>query len=367
MDGMRVTFAFMGICFHLAIFYTVDPQSLQIISEPDYSKGFFWITQVLQLFRMDSFFLMAGFFAAMSLTKVDFQTFFKKRIVNLYLINIVPLVFVVTTLTSYLIQLKIGSFGPLSPRFWHSLLFLLHLWFLVVLFICYYIYGFLLKKSDCINFFQNKVRPMHLLLLGFIYLCWAFLAKIFPVLWAQNIAIDSVYRIFIYFPYFMCGAVSYLNKNVAESFMKHSFIRVAASLLCVFAYLYIINQQYGLVDARKNAALTFKLVTYLAKGFASLGSVYLVFLVSSKIFKNDGKILQYLSKRSYTVYLLHYPLCLIIGYLFNILKLNSWFEYVVSVFSVYIITLLMHDVLMKLIKSKVLQDMKAINTNDTSS
>ena len=356
----------MGIMFHLAFFYMLNPRSLQTISASDYSKGFFWITEVLHLFRMDSFFLIAGFFAAMSLAKVDFQTFFKKRVLNLYILNLVPLVFVVTTLTSYLIEHKIGSFGPLSPRYWRSLLFLHHLWFLGVLFIYYYIYGFLLKRSDCINFIQNKVRPMHLLLLGFIYLCWAFLAKIFPVLWAENIINDSVYRIFVYFPYFMLGAVIYLNKNVAESFMKHSLVRVAASLLCIFAYLYIINQQYGLVDAHNNPAFTFKLATYLAKGFASLGAIYLVFLVSSKIFKNDGRLLQYLSKRSYTVYLVHYPLCLIIGYLFTKVKLNSWFEYVVSVLSVYIITLLMHDVLMKLIKPKALQDRKALNPNTTS-
>ena len=356
----------MGIMFHLAFFYMVNPRSLQTINASDYSKGFFWITEVLHLFRMDSFFLIAGFFAAMSLTKVNFQTFLKKRVVNLYMLNIVPLVFVVTTLTSYVIELKIGSFGPLSPRYWRSLLFLHHLWFLGVLFIYYYIYGFLLKKSDCINFIQNKVRPMHLLLLGFIYLCWAFVAKIFPVLWTENIIIDTIYRIFVYFPYFMFGAVIYLNKNVAESFMKHSLVRVTTSSLCVFAYLYIINQQYGLVDARNNPAFTFKLATYLAKGFASLGAVYLVFLMSSKIFKNDGRILQYLSKRSYTVYLLHYPLCLIIGYLFTKVKLNSWFEYVVSVLSVYIITLLMHDVLMRLIKPKALQDRKALNPNTIS-
>ena len=223
-----------------------------------------------------------------------------------------------------------------------------------------------MKKSDCINFIQHKVRPVHLLLLGFIPLSWAFLGKIFPVLWAENIIIDSVYRAFVYFPYFMFGAVIYLNKNIAESFMKLSLVRVAASLLCVFAYLYIINQQYGLVDVRNSTAFTFKLATYLAEGFASLAAVYLVFLVSSKIFRNDGRILQYLGKRSYTVYLLHYPLCLIIGYLFTTVKLNHWFEYVVSVFSVYIITLLMHDVLMKLIKPKALRNRKALNPNTIS-
>ena len=121
----------------------------------------------------------------------------------------------------------------------------------------------------------------------------------------------------------------------------------------------MINHQYGLVDARNNPAFTFKLATYLAKGFASLGSVYLVFLMSSIIYKNDGRILQYLSKRSYTVYLLHYPLCLIIGYLFTNVKLNSWIEYVVSVLSVYIVALLMHDVLMSLIKPIALRDRKS--------
>ena len=311
-DGLRVTFALMGIMYHLAFYYIVNPRSLQTIVAPDYSKGFFWITELLHLFRMDSFFLIAGFFAAMSLTRLDFQAFLKKRVANLYILNIVPIVFVVTTLASYLIELKIGSFGPFSPKYWQSLAFLNHLWFLVVLFICYFIYGYLSKKKDVISFMQNKVQPMHLVLLGFIYLCWAFFAKLFPVLWTENIIVDSIYRSFVYFPYFILGSVIYFNKNIAEVFIKHSLIRILASLLFVFAYLYIVNQQYGLADTHYSP--TFKLFTYLAKGFASLGAVYLVFLASTKMFRNDTKILQYLSRRSYTVYLLHYPLCLIIGY-----------------------------------------------------
>ena len=358
MDGVRVTFAFMGIMFHMAFWYILNPEQLVSVKTFDYSKDFFWITKLVPLFRMDSFFLIAGFFTAMSLAKYEFRAFLKKRVVNLYILNIVPIVFIVTTLISYLIQLSIGSIGslgPLSPLYWKSLLFEHHLWFLEILFIYYIIYGLLLRKSGFVNFMQNKVQSVHILLLGFVYLLWAFLAKLLPILWSDNFLVDTIYRTFIYFPYFMLGAVMYFNIRVANSFMRLSLVRILVFFVFIFTYLYFVNKQYGVIGVYDEPVFTLKLITYLAKGFASLGAVYLVFLTSSHIFRKDSKLLKYLSDRSYTVYLLHFPFCLIFGYLFTKINLDVRLEYVIAVFSIYIITLLMHDVLIRIVKLKTIE------------
>ena len=355
MDGMRVVFAFMGIMFHLAFWYILNPEQLASVKTINYSKDFFWIAEVISLFRMDSFFLITGFFTAMGLVKLDFQSFLRKRVKNLRILSIVPIVFAITTIISYLMQLSIGSFGPLSPRYWKTILFEHHLWFLEVLFIYYIIYGFLLKKTIFVSFMQYKIQPLHLLSLGFIYLIWAFLAKVFPILWSDNFLADTVYRVFIYLPYFFLGAVIFFNKKMADSFMKPSLIRVFVSLISISSYLYFVNQQYGVVGGYSDPVFTIKLIKYFVKGFANLGSVYLVFLASSYIFKNDSKLLKYLADRSYSVYLLHYPLCLIFGYFFTKVNLDTRFEYAASVVSVYVITLLMHDVLMKMIKPEAIK------------
>ena len=134
--------------------------------------------------------------------------------------------------------------------------------------------------------------------------------------------------------------------------MRFSLVRIMVCYTVILAYLYFVNQQYGIINGYVQPVFAIKLLTYLLKGAASLCAVYLVFLVSSNIFKSDGRLLKYLGERSYTVYLLHFPLCLIFGYLFTKVNLDVRFEYIVSVFSIYAITLLMHDVLVKPITIK---------------
>lgn len=354
MDGVRVTFAFMGIMFHMAFWYILNPQELIAVKTIDYSKVFYWVTEVIRLFRMDSFFLIAGFFTAMGMVKLDFSVFIKVRVTKLYILNLVPILFVVTTLVSYFIQLRIGSLGPLSEGYWDSILFMHHLWFLEVLFVYYVVYGFLSKKTNVMHFLQYKVQTVHVLLLGFIYLVWAFLAKVFPLLWADNFFGDTIFRLFIYLPYFMLGATMYFNKELVDSFMKLSWVRILISTMLIIVYLYFIDKRYGVIGVYDEPDFTVKLITYLAQGFASLGSVYLIFLASSRIFKSESRLLKYLGDRSYTVYLLHFPLCLIFGYFFTRVNLDTRFEYICSVISVYIITLLMHDVIVKQTHSKVI-------------
>ena len=130
--------------------------------------------------------------------------------------------------------------------------------------------------------------------------------------------------------------------------------------------MYFVNRQYVVVGVYSDPVFTLKLIKYFVKGFANLGSVYLVFLVSSYIFKSDSVVLRYLTDRSYSVYLLHYPLCLIFGYFFTKVNLDTRFEYAVSVFAVYIITLLMHDVLMKMIKPKATKLENSLGGNTIS-
>lgn len=50
MDGVRVTFAFMGIMFHMAFWYILHPEQLVSVKTFDYSKDFFWITKVSTTF-----------------------------------------------------------------------------------------------------------------------------------------------------------------------------------------------------------------------------------------------------------------------------------------------------------------------------
>ncbi len=352
MDGVRVTFAFMGIMFHMAVWYVLHPQPLTLVKTVDYSRAFFWVIEIVRLFRMDTFFLIAGFFAAMGMVKYDLKRFLKLRVTKLHVLNIVPAVFLLTTLISYLLQLSVGGIGPLSAHYWKSLVFEHHLWFLKVLFIYYIVYGLLFKKTNLLIVLQNKVQPVHLILLAFTYITWAFLAKIFPILWSDTILVETLFRTFIYLPYFMFGAALYFNKKLADSFMKFSLIRILVCLTLILCYLYFVNQQFGLVSGVDQPIFALKLITYLLKGFASLCAVYLVFLASSNVFKSDSRLLNYLGERSYTVYLLHFPLCLVFGYFFTKVNWDVRFEYVVSVFSVYAITLFMHDVLVKPINLK---------------
>lgn len=352
MDGLRVTFSFVGIMYHMAWWYLQFPEKSIEVKYFDYPKVFYFISEIIPLFRMDTFFLIAGFFTAISFSKLNFRDFLKNRVKNLHILGIVPVVFILTTFTSYYQAINSGNLHPFSGGYWQSLVFLHHLWFLVILFMLYGIYAFLSNKTNTIDFLQNKLKPVHLLFLSLIYLCWAILAKLFPVLWSHNSFIDILYRLFIYLPYFMLGAAIFLNKKIYESFMKFSYIKLLACIIFVSIYLYFLSKQYGLTVEYKSHDIVYKLVKYFSKGIASLSAIHLVFIISSNIFKRDSKLLAYLTKRSYTVYLLHLPLCWIFGYYLTTINISVGFKFIISVICVYVITLLMHDFLMRLTNFK---------------
>ena len=342
----------MGIMFHIAYWYLPNSQKLLTINEFSYSKTCYWITEIIHLFRMDSFFLIAGFFAAMGLSKLNFRDFLLSRMHRLHILNIVPVIFLITTLIVYLLGISRGNLNPLSGDYWHALIFMHHLWFLFLLFIQYYIYGYLLKNSKFIDILVNKIKPAHVLLLGLVFIVWAILAKLFPILWSRNSGVEVFYRLFIYLPYFMLGAVMYHNRKVAESFMQLNWIRLLFCFAIISIYLYFINMKFGLTTGDVESFYAVKLTIYVLHGFAALCAIYLIFVGSVGLFKKDSKVLKYLANRSYTVYLLHFPFCLVVGYFFTKVNFNPILEYTVSVFLIYGVTLLMHDVLMKLINLK---------------
>ena len=143
LDTVRGTALLLGIFFHATLSFTPGPQIWFIMDSqrsPVMSETFY----VLHLFRMTSFFILAGFFGRMSYHRLGLGGFIKDRLKRIA----VPLVVFWPVIMASFIALGIWAFivanggvmpdnpPPPQPMTWQTFP-LTHLWFLYVLLMFY--------------------------------------------------------------------------------------------------------------------------------------------------------------------------------------------------------------------------------------
>ncbi|MGJ4952437.1 acyltransferase family protein [Bradyrhizobium sp. HKCCYLS20291] len=139
LDAVRAYALLLGIVLHAATsFLPLGPRRFWLIEDTHPSAVLGVVTFVIHVFRMTTFFLMAGFFARMSLHRRGTAGFVKDRLLRIVLPLTVawPLVFIpIAALVMVASQFPhggptpgMGGWPPALPRFP-----LTHLWFLYVL------------------------------------------------------------------------------------------------------------------------------------------------------------------------------------------------------------------------------------------
>jgi glucan biosynthesis protein C len=143
MDSLRATLIIAGVFFHAALPYrTVGHWNVQ---EARGAVGFDYLTSALTLFRMATFFMVAGFFCALTFSLHKASANLRRRL----MVFGVPLLTFVVTIQPIQFALRWSNEHPTggasssgSPEFWRAYFatgaFISHLWFLVNL-IVYYI------------------------------------------------------------------------------------------------------------------------------------------------------------------------------------------------------------------------------------
>jgi len=142
LDAMRLFLMVFGVPYHAALIYGLHTSWL--FHAPGASWGFAALAGALHSFRMGAFFLLSGFFSALTIGRRDVREWLSGRSVQL----LVPLVVSVVVLTPPQLLLFVMARDQVPVSAWQTALpgvvqilshpnklWVLHLWFLVDLFL----------------------------------------------------------------------------------------------------------------------------------------------------------------------------------------------------------------------------------------
>ncbi|KFN44427.1 acyltransferase family protein [Arenimonas oryziterrae] len=143
LDALRGFALLLGVIFHATMSFLPGPQ-IWFVRDADPSVTLGLLFFVTHLFRMTTFFLIAGFFAHMSFHRLGTNAFVRDRLKRIGLPLVVgwPLVFgsILVVIIGSAIAANAGApppHAPPPPAFTPSSFPLTHLWFLYVLLIFY--------------------------------------------------------------------------------------------------------------------------------------------------------------------------------------------------------------------------------------
>ncbi|MEQ8936847.1 MAG: acyltransferase family protein [Amphiplicatus sp.] len=306
LDAARGMLMALGVVIHTANIYS--PGASDVIPDPDGGAAFTYIVEAMHLFRMPAFFLISGFFCAMSLHKYGAGKVLRVRALRLLL----PLVTTVLTFNVgalwLLARAGVVSLGPpLSAgnalAEFATVNWLLHLWFLVVLFafvaISALLFAVARKKPPSISASFRSIDPLYLApvfaLLS--YGAPAFGAIASSVVYTPRVGALTVYTFLEYAPYFIVGYYLFSRPEMMSKLRRYSNAK-AMLFLAVVLFWPVEKITRLLPDA-------------LELGFAALGS-WVATLTAFPVFVALVDRLQFdaraLARASYTFYLAHFVL-----------------------------------------------------------
>ncbi len=134
-DALRALLMLLGIPYHVALAYRVG--EVWIVNAHEGVRGFAAVAEFIHLFRMPAFFIIAGYFTALLLSRRAPATWLRGRLTRLA----IPLAVALVTLNPLLnvaCELSNFSLGPALRSWAHNSAdsggyWVRHLWFLIVL------------------------------------------------------------------------------------------------------------------------------------------------------------------------------------------------------------------------------------------
>nr|WP_319513132.1 acyltransferase family protein [uncultured Cohaesibacter sp.] len=328
MDFARAVLMILGLFFHAGQFYGTGNNWLIISDETTpIVNGFNFL---IHSFRMEAFYLIAGFFFALVMEKRR-PNFLRDRLVRIA----VPL-FVCGALINPVMHYSVYGYDyVIAKDYIIKGEWLSHLWFLGNLTI------YILISIPICTLIREKLRlnRFHLFVLmvfivPFIAACLNFIAnRIFP----EKFLFVAPESFFDYLPYYALGMVCFYNKAEFTKLLSMQSFAVAL----VMAALMISAKE--LLDIYEQTLLS-KIDYALLRGPMILLSLSFLIVVGNR----ESRIVRSFSDSSYTIYLLHLPIfVLLYKALFQYLHLGALTEYTLLIAITYALCYAIHIYVIK--------------------
>lgn len=335
------------ILVHVAHIY--NPKVDWIVSSPD-QTGLAPILSAIPVFSMQGFFMISSILSIFLLRKRSYEDWAKGRLLRIS-IPLITGILILNPITIYAASaaMSIGAAGETGSQFTGDLAsdfsvidrrWVGHLWFLVTLGIFTMIawYGF--AKGVLMNGLESTSR--FLVALDQRVSLWWFTVSAIAV-WSFGvkaafylfktwlgfepaiIAVLNVDTLFSYFPIFLLGLLLGVSEDLRTILFKTPPIRTGLLLTAYAAYV---------LSAGAEIKEVYLLRRFVSAGVGTGIALFLFGYLADKI-RQPRPIVKQISKYSYSVYLLHYPIANLLGYAFVFVAWNATFEFIVAIALTY--------------------------------
>lgn len=313
LDSIRAWLMLLGIPFHISLIYSSHMWHVNSV-HPSW-----WLTlfnDAIHAFRMQVFFVISGYFSYMLYLRYPLKRWWTVRVerVGIPMLTAIPLL----TLPQFLMLqyandrtaqwYTLSLYEKFNTLVWELIS---HLWFLLVLVVLTTVSMWLFR-----NIKNNATRLLNNITLGKLSvafllfgLAYAALRRIifltYPEILSDALFNFAVMQSLFYIPFFLLGALTFINPRLKTLFTTPSPACFAASLLAFVAYL--LNQHYG-----SGAAWMYETESVITM-LLGVWMVNVVFSLGHRMLNFQSTRVSYFVNASLFIYLVHHPLTLFFG------------------------------------------------------
>lgn len=328
LDSLRGSLMLLGIVLHSSMFYVVKPP-LPLPTDHNTSYLFDGLLLFIHSFRMQAFFVLAGFFASLLVAKRGIQGAFVDRMRRVLAPLIVCSVTIlpVTGLLSvyFLMQSRYGDFDfvpdqgllrtAIQERVSQGIPLdqpsLAHLWFLEYLCLFYLLIPLCMGLVDWLRQAQSRVdaflqSPFAIVALGFLTAIQLLPFRGGQVQMENTLLIPHLPSLVLFGSFFVLGYVFHNFRGFLPSLARRCALwaALAGVLTPLAGYAY-------LSDAGTSVSQTTHLAAAIFNGFLTWSLIFLSMGVALRHFDRESPWTQYAAQSAYWVYLVHLPaICL---------------------------------------------------------
>lgn len=309
LDTLRAVLMLVGILWHAA--GILSPISTFVYSSPIH-KSFAIYASIYpeHLFRMEAFFLVSGFLSQMVLMRKGKSEFLRARIKRV----LIPLL-----LGCFGVNLLLQIFGSIYIDYrWENFdmwRWVMHGWFLVTLFLCALIDLALPRHAVARTRLPGILLILAIAWVGYIALdywnanLWHFWDPV-----KGNLFNFLVLNTAQFYPLYFAGALLYhhqdwLNRLDWRTLLPLAVVTLAAAIII---YLHSLNF-YRPFGREWYSPLLYRAVHLTSAG----GIAFLLFVWCHRITRANGRVIRYLIDSAIVIYLVHHPLVIIFGWVFD--------------------------------------------------
>lgn len=348
-DWIRAAAILFGIPFHVGLIYSFGTD--WFISNDEKSLALTAVTGILSSSRMPLFFAMAGMLTALVLTRKPLLDWLKSRSVRLGvpLVTCTLLLNIPVMVVIALQSAEAGTAASASAAFWALFKsvgnhWVGHLWFLYVLiwlslFTAVALKGLLWLQAIVRDRFCDAAGVLRLDVLfklaGLVAVYIFAIEAMFHFgltpdsLMARAISLIKLEPFFEFLPYYLLGFVLY---RVALPPVHRDPRVLLTAGLAVAVYAVVWN----LPD------MTAKIARYLSGGIAAILWSAIILSWAERTWTSKNSRVQRVVDASFTIYLVHYPICVVVGYAMTVAQIPIWLGYTGNIALTFMLSLALH-------------------------